>query len=152
MPVGKLAQCWHSSHFPWILSKGISLPTISARSRRISPTFEHQTEPETLGTSQLLRICLTSRAEAALRALSLLLFLSATGSFSPEFLYQDISLAVAISFQLKGQGTRHRSLLCSAAWGKSSESKSGVQDPQSPPLHPGAVSATQLPGPSVTQL
>lgn len=74
MPVGKSAQSWLRSHFPWILSKGISLPIIRARSRWISPTFEPQTEPETLGTSQLLRICLTSRAEAALMALSLLLF------------------------------------------------------------------------------
>lgn len=141
--------------FPLDSQQGYFLPChISARSRRISPTFEHQTEPETLGTSQLLRICLTSRAEAAL-----------AGPLPPPAVFYQRQVCSAQTSHIKtfswllqphfnlkkGQETKHRSLLpvqTQTVQCKPSASEFGGQDPPSHTLHPEAVSTIRLPGPS----
>lgn len=130
---------------------------ISARSRWISPTFEHQTEPETLGTLQLLRICLTSRAEAALLVLSLLLLFSIRRACSAQTSHtKTFPWLLQSHFDLKeGQGTKHGSLLpvqTQTVQGKPLASEFGGQDPRSHTLHPEAVSTIQLPRPSCDSL
>ena len=100
--------------FPLDSQRGYFPPChISARSRRISSTFEHQTEPETLGTLQLLRICLRSRAEAALLVLSLLLLFSIRQACSAQTSHiKTFPCLLQSHFNLKeGQGTKHGSLL-----------------------------------------
>lgn len=85
---------------------------ISARSRQISATFEHEAEPETLGTPQLLRICLISRAEAALLVLSLLLLFSIRQACSAQASHiKTFPWLLQSHFNLKdNQRTKHRPL------------------------------------------
>jgi len=79
----------------------------------MSPTWEHQTGPETLGASQLLRIRLTPRAEAALLVLSFLLLFSIGQACSAQTSHTKTSpwlLQFRLNFRT-GRGTKHG--LCS---------------------------------------
>lgn len=79
-------------------------------------------------------------------------FLSKTGLFSPDFPHQDISLAVAVLFQLKVR-PKHGSLLLAQTQivqSKASASKFEGQDPPGHTLQPEAVST--IPGPSCDSL